>query len=251
MRNSAPDASTPHRLEPGTPEAPAEADATAEQGFGRGPLSRAAAMIYTLLVVELLLLITTMPGLIGLTLLDRAAANIPLAAACALPVGPALSAALYALHHRRLDLTDLHPAAAFWRGYKLNVRGAVKLWIPWLAWLTVIGSTLANFSLAGVPEWWAVLLVLVAIAATLWAANALVITSLFEFRARDVARLAVYFLTRSPRVTLANACLLIVAAGITLLASEAVLALLASVLAALLLVNSRPVIREVRESFTA
>lgn len=265
MRNSAPDMSMPGRSVSGMPEVSevhrgpeadppdgaTETDPTAERGFGRGPLSRAAALIYTLLVVELLVLITTVPGLIGLTLLDRVAANIPLAAACVLPVGPALSAALYALHHRRLDLTDLHPAAAFWRGYKLNFRGVVKLWIPWLVWLTIIGANLANFAVAGVPGWWAVLSVLVAVAATLWAANALVITSLFEFRARDVARLAAYFLTRSPRATLANACLLIVAAGITLLGSEAVLALLASALAALLLVNSKPVITEVRERFTA
>ncbi|KAB8172875.1 hypothetical protein [Microbispora catharanthi] len=218
--------------------------------FGQGPLSRASALVYTLLVVELLVLVTTVPGLIGLVLLDRAAANVPLAAACALPAGPALSAALYALHHRRLDLTDLHPSTAFWRGYRMNVRGVVKLWVPLLAWLTVLGSTLANFGAAGVPGWWAILLVLIALAAALWGANALVITSLFAFRARDVARLAAYFLFSSPRVALADACLLVVAAGVTLVASEAALTLLASVFAAALLLNSRPLIAEVTEKFT-
>ncbi len=218
--------------------------------FGQGPLSRASALVYTLLVVELMVLVTTVPGLIGLVLLGRDAANVPLAAACALPAGPALSAALYALHHRRLDLTDLHPATAFWRGYRMNVRGVVKLWIPWLAWLTVVGSTLANFGAAGVPGWWAILLVLIALAAALWGANALVITSLFAFRARDVARLAAYFLFSSPRVALADACLFVVAAGVTLVASEAALTLLASVFAAALLLNSRPLIAEVTEKFT-
>ncbi|GLX10096.1 hypothetical protein [Microbispora sp. NBRC 16548] len=218
--------------------------------FGQGPLSRASALVYTLLVVELLVLVTTVPGLIGLVLLDRDAANVPLAAACALPAGPALSAALYALHHRRLDLTDLHPATVFWRGYRMNVRGVVKLWIPLLAWLTVLGSTLANFGAAGVPGWWAILLVLIALAAALWGANALVITSLFAFRARDVARLAAYFLFSSPRVALADACLFVVAAGVTLVASEAALTLLASVFAAALLLNSRPLIAQVTEKFT-
>lgn len=218
--------------------------------FGQGPLSRASALVYTLLVVELLVLVTAVPGLIGLVLLDRDAANVPLAAACALPAGPALSAALYAVHHRRLDLTDLHPATAFWRGYRMNVRGVVKLWIPLLAWLTVLGSTLANFGAAGVPGWWAILLVLIALAAALWGANALVITSLFAFRARDVARLAAYFLFSSPRVALADACLFVVAAGVTLVASEAALTLLASVFAAALLLNSRPLIAGVTEKFT-
>ncbi|AWS43412.1 DUF624 domain-containing protein [Streptosporangium sp. 'caverna'] len=225
-------------------------DTTAGRRFGEGPLSRASALVYTLLVVELLLLTATLPGLVGLVLLDRDAANVPLAALCLLPAGPALSAALYALHHRRLDLTDLHPAAAFWRGYRANAREVLKLWVPWLVWLAVIGSNLANFVASGVPGWWGVLSVIIALAATLWVANALVITSLFTFRARDAARLAAYFLTRSPRGSLGNAGLLVVAAGITLVATEVASALLASVLASMLLLNSRSMIAEVRDRFT-
>ncbi|MGN9847297.1 hypothetical protein ACTMTI_55395 [Nonomuraea sp. H19] len=222
-----------------------------QRRFGAGPLSRAAALIYTLLIVELLLLVTTLPGLAALVLLDRDASNVPLAALCALPIGPALSAALYALHHRRLDLTELTPATAFWRGYKANVRGVLKIWVPWLAGMAIAGTSLANFAATGLPGWWAVLLVVIAVAAALWVAHALVITSLFEFRAVDVARLASYALGRFPLATLGNACLLIVAGGVTLVASEAVLALLAFAFALGLLRNCRPLIAEVRARFTA
>ncbi|MEV4576173.1 DUF624 domain-containing protein [Nonomuraea jabiensis] len=226
-------------------------EVSAGRRFGEGPLSRAATLIYSLLVVEGLFLVATAPGLIALTLLGGDAANVPLVAACALPLGPALSAALYALRHRSRDLTDLHPAAAFWRGYKANVRGVLKIWVPWLVALAVVGTNLANFAVAGVPGWWAVLLVLVALAALLWAANALVITSLFAFRAVDVARLASYFLMRHPKAALGNASLLIVAGGITMVATELAPALLASAFAAALLWNSRPVIAEVERDFTA
>ncbi|MGW0808607.1 hypothetical protein [Nonomuraea sp. NPDC002799] len=225
-------------------------DVTAGGRFGQGPLSRAAALIYTWLVVELLLLAATVPGLAGLILLDRDASNVPLAALCALPLGPALSAALHALHHRRRDLGDLSPARAFWRGYRANVRGVMKIWVPWLAGLAVVATNLANFGAAGVPGWWAALLVVIALAATLWAANALMITSLYAFRPADVARLASYFLVRTPGVTVGNACLLIVAAGITLYTSEAVLALLAFALVAALLRNGRPMIAEIEAKFT-
>jgi Protein of unknown function, DUF624 len=218
--------------------------------FGDGPLARAAALIYTLLVVELLLLLTTLPGLVALVLLDRDASNLPLAAACALPLGPAISAALYALHHRSRDLADLRPAAAFWRGYRLNLRGALQVWVPWLVWLTIVAVNLAHLRAAGVPGWWAVLLVLVAAVATLGAVNALVITSLFSFRAADVARLAVAFLARTPGATLGNACLLIVAAGVTAASSEAVLALLGSVLVSALLLSCRPMIAQIQRELT-
>lgn len=225
-------------------------DVTGPPRFGTGPLSRVSALVYTLLVVELLVLLTAVPGLVVLVLLDRDAGNVPLMAACLLPAGPALSAALYALRHRRRELTELRPARAFWRGYRLNAGAAMKIWAPWLLVLALVGTNLSNFSAAGVPGWWAALLVVLAAGATLWVANALVITSLFAFRAVDVAKLAAWALGRFPAATLANACLLVVAGGVTLVATEAGLALLASALTATLLWNSRTMITEVEHRFT-
>lgn len=223
----------------------------ARHPFGAGPLSRAAAFVYTLLVVESLFLVTTVPGLALLVLLDRDASNIPLAAACALPVGPALSAALYAWQRRSQDLAELHPAATFWRGYRLNFAGVLRIWVPWLVWMVVLGLNLAHFSAASVPAWWAGLLVVVAVGTILWMANALVITSLYVFRTVDVARLAFYFLVRTPSVTLGNFGLLILAAGLTVLSSEAVLGLLGSVLAAMLLRTCRPMMTTIQQEFIA
>jgi hypothetical protein len=219
--------------------------------FGEGPLARASALVYTLIVVELLLLLATAPGLVGSALIDRDPRNLPLVAVCALPLGPALSAALFALHRPRHGLWDLGPAAAFWRGYRLNAGGVLAIWVPWLGWMTIVATSLAHPREAGVPGWWAALLVLVASGATLWMTSALVITSLFSFRVRDVARLALAFLVRAPGVTLRNACLLALAGGVAAFSSEAVLALLGSVLAAALLLSCRPLVVQVQDQFTA
>lgn len=212
-----------------------------QERFGTGLLSQAAAFAYHLIVVEVLLLVTAGPGLAVLVLLDRDPSNLPLAALCALPAGPALSAALYALHHRRLDLADLRPAAVFRHGYRLNARGALQVWAIWLAVLTLNLAHLGATGLAG-----PVLL----IGVTLWMLNGLVITSLFEFRTRDVARLAAYTLIRTPPVTLANACLVIVVLAGILLFSEAGLAPAGSLLVLVLLANSRKLIAVVRTEFT-
>jgi hypothetical protein len=219
--------------------------------FGAGPLSRAAALIHTLVTVEALLLVAASPGLAALLLLGPDPANLPLAAISLLPLGPALSAALYALHHRSRDLTDLHPARTYWRGWRLNALPALKLWAPLLAWLTVIAFTLTHFSATGLPGWWAVLLGLIGAGSLLWGAHALVLSSLFTFRARDTARLAGYFLLRHGRATLAAASLLLLAAGMTALLTEALPALLAAPLLLSLLHSSRPVIAETQEDFTA
>ncbi|MCK2215551.1 hypothetical protein MF672_017415 [Actinomadura sp. ATCC 31491] len=234
-----------------TPAPAADPSAGAGRAFGEGPLSRAAALIYTLLAVEAMFLLAVAPGLAALTLLGGDAGNLPLAALCALPLGPALSAALYALRHRGRGLADLRPAAAFWRGYRANAAGVLKIWAPWLAGMAVIGTNLANLAVAGVPRWWAALLVLVALGGLLWAGNALVITSLFAFRAVDVARLASYLLLRHPKAALANVSLLVVATAVTLAGTELLTAVLAAVFAAGLLRNARPLIAEVEERFTA
>lgn len=219
--------------------------------FGNGPLSQGAALIYTLLVVELLFLLTTLPGLVPLVLLSSDGSNIPLAAACALPLGPAASAALYALRHRSGDLTDLRPAAAFWRGYRLNALGSLRVWVPCLAWLAIIGLNLSNFGAANVPAWWAGLLVAIGIAVTLWLVNALVITSLFTFRTIDIARLALLFLARAPGVTLGNAILVVLTGLLTTVTSEVLPILLGSVFLLVLLLTSGPMIIKIREEFTA
>ncbi|MBD0423730.1 hypothetical protein AB0L35_08520 [Streptomyces sp. NPDC052309] len=220
-------------------------------GFGTGALSRAAALVHTLLTVEALLLLAAAPGLAGLFLLAPDPANLPLAACCLLPLGPALSAAVHALHHRSHDLTDLHPARAYARGWRLNALPALKLWAPLLAWLTLIAFTLTHFSVTGLPAWWAVLLALVGAGSLLWGAHALLLTSLFTFRARDTARLAAYFLFRHGRATLGAGSLLLLTAALTALLTEALPALLAAPLLLSLLHSGRPVIAETQEDFTA
>ncbi|MDN3021473.1 hypothetical protein [Streptomyces sp. S.PB5] len=223
---------------------------TPTTAFGAGPLSRAAALIHTLVTVEALLLAAAAPGLAGLFLLGPDPSNLPLAAVCLLPLGPALSAALYALHHRDRDLTELHPARGYWRGWRLNALPALRLWAPLLGWLTVIAFTLTHFSATGLPGWWAVLLAAIGAGSLLWGAHALVLTSLFTFRARDTARLAAYFLFRHGRATLAAGSLLVLTAAGTALLTEALPALLAAPLLLSLLHGSRAVIAETREDFT-
>ena len=224
--------------------------ATARQ-FGEGPLARVTAPVYSFLVLDLLLLATTSPTVIALVVLDRDASNAPLAVACALPIGPALSAAIYALRHRARDLTDLRPAAAFWRGYKMNAGGVLRLWVPYLAGMAVIAENLSHVRAAGVPAWWRAALIAVAVVATLWVVNALMISSLFVFRTADVARLAAYFLGRTRAVTLGNLGVLIAAAAVVDLFSEAVLALFAVLFAAVLLHVCSPLTDQVEEDFTA
>jgi hypothetical protein len=223
---------------------------TASVTWGAGPLARAAAMVHTMLVVQGCVLVTAAPTVVIPVLLDRDASNVPLFALAAAPLGPALSAALYALRHRDRDLAGLAPARRFWRGYRMNATAVLKLWLPWLAWAAVAGTSLARPDVAGVPGWWSAALVALAAGSLLWQANALVIASLYEFRTRDTARLAAWFLVRNPLVTLGTGGLALAAGAIVVYQSEAVLALFAAVFAAALLTVAGPMRTEIEQRFT-
>ncbi|MGW5348973.1 hypothetical protein ACWERV_00455 [Streptomyces sp. NPDC004031] len=227
------------------------AASAARKEFGEGPLARAAALVYSLLVIEVLLLVAVAPGLLVLGLLDRDASNVPLAALCALPAGPAWSAGLYAWQRRSRDLTELHPARAFRRGYRANAADALKVFTPWLVAMALVATVLTHRDASGVPGWWTGLLAVFAAVSALWMVNALVISALFSFRTRDTARLAAFFLVRGFKATIGNLCVLAAAFAVTLAGAQLLPLLLASVVAAATLVNSRPMIDAIREEFTA
>jgi hypothetical protein len=218
--------------------------------FGAGPLSRGAARVYTLLVVQGLLLVTTLPGLVPLLLLAPRSGNLPLAALCLVPVGPAVCAALYTLHHQRPDLTELHPGTLFRRGYRAGLAGSLRIWVPVLLWLTLLGVNLTNLAAAGLSPAWVLPLLLVGAGVTLVGANALTITALFAFRTRDVLRLALHFLVRTPGVAVGNLLLLAAAAGVTVVASEAVPALLGALFLLAFLRTGAPMIDRIEKEFT-
>jgi hypothetical protein len=218
--------------------------------IGKGVLSRASAIVYWFVVIEVLLLLTAGPPLLLVLFLVGEAGNAPLIGLCFAPLAPALSAALFAWRVF-LDDRDLSPARHFWRGYRLNLLDVLRWWLPTLAVLTVIGFSLANLGLAGVPAGYGLVLVVIAAAVLLWSCHALVLSSALALRTRDTARLASYYLAARPACTLGTLSLLIAAGGLVVLTSDWVLALLASPFTLLLLRNADPVLRDATERFTA
>ncbi|MEJ2853257.1 MULTISPECIES: DUF624 domain-containing protein [unclassified Saccharothrix] len=229
---------------------PAERRGDPAAEIGAGILSRVASVVYWFVVIDALVVLTTAPGFVALLFLDRGAGNAPLVGLCFAPVGPALSAAVYAWRVFLND-RDLSPATHFRRGYRLNWLDVLRWWLPTLAVLTVIGFSLANLELARVPAGYGVVLVVIAAALLVWSTQALVLSSTLALRTRDTARLASYYLAARPASALGALSLLIATGGLVVLTSDWVLALLAAPFTLLLLRNADPVLRDATERFTA
>jgi uncharacterized membrane protein YesL len=223
-------------------------DAERFSEVGRGPLSRWSAAVYWALVIEALVVLTSLPGLVLVLLLDRSAGNVPLVALAAVPFGPSLAAAVFAW---RVYLRaapgdrDLAPARHYWRGYRQNWRDVLLWWVPTLVVLAVLGVNVNGGGPFGLVA------LMLAAAVLVWAGNALVLSSLFAFRTRDVVRLAAYYLAAKPASGLGVLALLVVGVGVAALATDWLLVLLASVLVLLLVRNAGPVVADATERFTA
>lgn len=219
-----------------------------------GTLGRITAAVYRVLVLEFLFLATASPGLILLVTLSPDPSNAPLIALSLLPAGPAFSAVLFAW---RVSTAEEHlaPARSFWRGYRLNAVSTLRWWWLVLVVFGILGVNVAFLDavippglpllLAGAAQ--AAVFLLTAVAAL----HALVISSLYNFRTRDVLRLSLRLLRSSPRATIGAAAIVISGAGVVGLGSEIALVALGSILGALVLHNAQTLTTDVEEKYIA
>ncbi|WP_425955178.1 DUF624 domain-containing protein [Xylanimonas sp. McL0601] len=189
--------------------------------FAQGPLGRLTAGVYWFVVVTALLAVTAFPSVVVLLLLDRSASNVPVLALAAVPLGPALSAALFATRDR-VRAEDLAPARSFWKGYRLNWADVLRVWVPALVVLAIIAYVLANAQTAGLGAPYVVVLAVIGFLVAIAALHAVAIASIFSFRARDVARLATFYIFSKPSATVSVVSLLIVVGGLGTLLSALV-----------------------------
>ena len=213
------------------------------------PLARWSGVVYWIVVVEVLILVTSLPTVVMALLLERDVSNIPLYALSLVPLGPTLGAALFAWREFRKDPDPL-PARHFWRGYRLAALDVLKVWVPLLAVLTILAMNVAHREVAGVPDWLAVGFGLLAAGLALWACNAVPIMALFSFRARDAARLAGYYLAARVLNTLGWLSVLALALGAVWYFSDWVLLLALSPLTLLAYRNAEPMLKEITEDYT-
>ncbi|GIG26725.1 DUF624 domain-containing protein [Cellulomonas denverensis] len=220
-----------------------------DEEVGPGVLSRAAAGVYRCLVLELLLVLTTLPTAAALVVLERDPSNLPLYLLALLPAGPAVVAGLAAARSWEVD-RDLSPARGFWRAYRRDALGTLSWWAPLLLVATVPALNIAYAD--AVPGGAALRPVSLVIAALLvvLAAHLAVIQARFTFRLRDAVRIALIEVLPQWRFSLGVLSLLLIGATITVLAFDVVAALLAWAAVLLLHAMARPLVTDITERFT-
>lgn len=215
---------------------------------GDGVLSRMTAGVYRLLVLGAFLILMCGPTLVVWTLLGHAASNAAFFVIALLPVGPALSAAVYALRQWTAS-PDLSPARALWRGYRLNFRDTMKWWavVVAVALVLIVNIVFADSVPFGATLRPAGLIVLGLLG--VWAGHLLVVASLFSFRTRDAMRIAAVELFAQWKVSLGFIALMIVAVATVQFGTELALLVFAWAFVGILWLIAQPLIADVSRRF--
>lgn len=216
---------------------------------GRGPLSRGALVVYRALILEVMLLLTLAPTIIAWAFLAPDATNVWLYALASVPLGPAISAGLYACRAWGVE-RDQRPAAWFWRGYARGFGPVLRWWIPALALAAVLifNIAFADHVAGGAALRPAAVLLLAVLIVV--AGHLLVITTFFSFRVRDAIGIAAFCLGRCPVASIGVLALVLAMVGLGVLGGDVVVVLLAFIFVWLAYVNARSVITLVTERFT-
>lgn len=217
--------------------------------IGRGPLSRGAAVVYRMLVLEAQLLIAALPSAAGVLLLGRDASNLPMFVIALTPIAPALVAGVSAVRAASAD-PDLAPGRHFFRAYRRDLVPTLRWAAPAAIVLAVLTFNLAHLGdVDGGAALRPVLLLLIAGVVT-WCGHMVVLTAAFSFRTRDAARIALAQIVPRWGFSLGILPLLVIAMFLVLAASEFLLLLLLWAFVGLLALMARPVIDDVTARFT-
>lgn len=215
---------------PVTPRAWSAARAASGHGdeVGDGPFGRAVTAFAWGAALTALLAAANLP-LVAAALLLRPEPSLAwLVAVAALPLGPALSAGLYAVRAHYVD-PDLAVARAFGRGCRLGWRDASVVWAPVCLLGGAVALVGAGGGEAGVPALVAGLAPGAGVLVLVLALHALALRTFFHLPAADAAQAAAYYLVTRWRASLGTLLLAAGAAAVAALASDLLLGLLGGV----------------------
>jgi len=216
---------------------------------GQGFLGKLTKSIYWYGTLTLLLAIASAPAWLVASMLVPDMSNVPLYALALAPIGPAISAGLYTVRARYRS-EDAGPWRAFWRGYRQSFDPVMRVWLPALLVLAIIGFTLTFGFVIGLQSFYRVGLLILGVLVTAWAVHAIAISTFFHFSVSDTARLAAHQLAANWRATLGLIAVAILAFGLVWFLNPLVIIAVSGVLAYLLYQQERSMLNHVYNNFT-
>lgn len=167
-----------------------------------------------------------------------------------IPAGPAFAALCHTLSKLNRE-KEVAPFFDFFHAYKTNFTDVLKVWMPILVVFFILvidiqyfnqNPTILNQVLNGI---FLIALFIIAI----FSFYALIITTHFKFRIRDIYRLSAYYIFMRLKITTGNMGIVFLTIVLMFFTSDFIILFISSLVAWILMINSNQILDDVKDRF--
>ncbi|UOQ48377.1 DUF624 domain-containing protein [Gracilibacillus caseinilyticus] len=215
----------------------------------QGGFYRFSNYVYWLMCLNLFFLLSNILMFGSLIFLVPTISNAILYFVAFIPAGPAFAALFYSLN--QITNREMTPFQIFFTAYKKNFMDSLKVWLPIVTVFFILlidiqyfnqNPTTTNQILSGIFLVGLFLLVIFSL-------YALLLITHYQFRIRDSYRLSIYYLVTWIKRSTGNAGILFLTIVLMFMTTDFIILLFASLVAWLLILNTKPIIQDVAVSF--
>ncbi|QGH33981.1 DUF624 domain-containing protein [Gracilibacillus salitolerans] len=218
--------------------------------LNQGGFYRFSNYVYWLLILNILFVFTNILCFAALIMLIPSISNSILYYIAFIPAGPAFAALFHSLSILVRN-NEVTPFKEFFKAYKKNYWEVTKVWLPILTAFFILVIDIQYFNQN--PTVWNQILngiFLVALCLlVIFSLYALLITTHYKFRLRDVYRLSLYYIFTWIKRTTGNIAILFLTIVLMFFTSDFIIILISSLVAWCLVLNTKPIIQDVKISF--
>ncbi|KAB8130999.1 DUF624 domain-containing protein [Gracilibacillus oryzae] len=218
--------------------------------FTQGGFYRFSNYVYWLMILNVLFIASNILFFIAFITLIPSVSNAIFYFIASIPTGPAIAALCHALS-KLVREKEVAPVADFIHAYRNNFKDVLKVWLPILivAFILVIDIQYFNQNPTLFYQILNGIFLVALLILSVFTFYALIITSHYQFRIRDVYRLSVYYIFMRFKITSGNICIVFLTLVLMFFTSDFIIFLLFSVIAWLLMANTQGIIEDVKLNF--
>lgn len=206
--------------------------------------------VYWLMGLNIHFLISLIPTLAAMLLIEPVIRNILLYGLILLPVGPSLGA-LIACVLQIIEKKDLNPMKDYWHYYQKNWRDSLKVWSLFIGVevILIVDILYVNEIFNTQTSLFSFFFLILFILCALVIIPSFVINTKFKFKIKDLFKLSIFYTLTRFKLTVGNACILFLTYFVMTFTVEIFPLLFGSLLVYLLVAYNYETIRDIKGKY--
>lgn len=221
------------------------------QKVGQRILSFLSKHLYSLILFNIYFILCNILILLSFLLFDLSYSNLLIYILALVPTGPAISALIYSVV-KLIHEEEGSPTKHFFNGYRVNFLDTLKIWLPILVLISILGVDIHYYQTAtGFTQFVSGAIFVVIMLALLLLQYVFFINAIYKFKTLDIYKLSVYYSFMKMKETIGNVVILVITFFLVYIFSESILLFIPSFVCYIMVLNNRIVIDDIKLNFIA